>query len=209
MLRVRELTAFYGTSQALFGMELAIDAGEVVTLMGRNGMGKTTTVSTIMGLLPSRSGAIELDGRRIDRLPSFRVARLGLGLVPEGRHIFPNLSVRENLIAAAANRSNRASPSRWLSSRSGTSSSPPSVFSASPELASGAATNRSINIQATSITPKKHTASECQLTQGRKCSVVSQLKRSKRPPTHAMGGAKEKRPVRGAFFSVGTTAWFT
>jgi branched-chain amino acid transport system ATP-binding protein len=110
MLRVRDLTAFYGTSQALFGMELAVEAGEVVTLMGRNGMGKTTTVSAIMGLLPARNGVVEFDGNRIDRLPPFRIARLGLGLVPEGRHIFPNLSVRENLIAAAANRSNRASP---------------------------------------------------------------------------------------------------
>jgi branched-chain amino acid transport system ATP-binding protein len=115
MLRVLDLTAFYGTSQALFGMELAVAAGEVVTLMGRNGMGKTTTVNAIMGLLPERAGVIELDGRRIDRLPSFRIARLGLGLVPEGRHIFPNLSVRENLIAAAANRGRRASP--WTLAR--------------------------------------------------------------------------------------------
>ncbi|MBV8187009.1 MAG: ABC transporter ATP-binding protein [Alphaproteobacteria bacterium] len=115
MLRVRDLTAFYGTSQALFGMELAVEPGEVVTLMGRNGMGKTTTVHSIMGLLPDRSGMIELDGRRIDRLPSFRIARLGLGLVPEGRHIFPNLSVRENLVAAAANRNGRASP--WTLAR--------------------------------------------------------------------------------------------
>ena len=104
MLRVRELEAFYGASQALFGMDLDIDAGEVVTLMGRNGMGKTTTVSTIMGLLPARRGTIEFSGQRVEHLPSFRIARLGLGLVPEGRQIFPNLSVRENLVAAAANR---------------------------------------------------------------------------------------------------------
>ncbi|UYN96297.1 MAG: ABC transporter ATP-binding protein [Enhydrobacter sp.] len=110
MLRVRELEAFYGASQALFGMELSVDAGEVVTLMGRNGMGKTTTVSAVMGLLPQRRGAIEFEGRRAERLPSFRMARLGLGLVPEGRQIFPNLSVRENLLAAAANRDNRANP---------------------------------------------------------------------------------------------------
>ena len=76
MLRVRELTAFYGASQALFGMELAVDAGEVVTLMGRNGMGKTTTVNAIMGLLPSKSGVVEFEGARVDRLPSFRIARL-------------------------------------------------------------------------------------------------------------------------------------
>jgi branched-chain amino acid transport system ATP-binding protein len=104
MLRVRELEAFYGASQALFGMELGIDAGEVVTLMGRNGMGKTTTVNTIMGLLPARRGTVEFLGQRVEHLPSFRIARLGLGLVPEGRQIFPNLSVRENLVAAAANR---------------------------------------------------------------------------------------------------------
>ncbi len=102
MLRVRELAAFYGASQALFGMELAVDAGEVVTLMGRNGMGKTTTVNAIMGLLPARRGVVEFEGTRVDHLPSFRIARLGLGLVPEGRQIFPNLSVRENLLASAA-----------------------------------------------------------------------------------------------------------
>src|SRR6185295_3981149 len=96
--------------QALFGMELAIAAGEVVTLMGRNGMGKTTTVHAIMGVLPPRSGTVEFEGQRVERLPSFRIARLGLGLVPEGRQIFPNLSVRENLVAAAANRSGRADP---------------------------------------------------------------------------------------------------
>jgi branched-chain amino acid transport system ATP-binding protein len=110
MLKVRDLQAFYGASQALFGMELAIDAGEVVTLMGRNGMGKTTTVHAIMGLLAQRRGVVEFEGQRVDHLPSFRVARLGLGLVPEGRQIFPNLSVRENLLAAAANRSGRDDP---------------------------------------------------------------------------------------------------
>ena len=110
MLKVSDLQAFYGASQALFGMELAIDAGEVVTLMGRNGMGKTTTVHAIMGVLAQRRGIVEFEGRRVDHLPSFRVARLGLGLVPEGRQIFPNLSVRENLLAAAANRGRRANP---------------------------------------------------------------------------------------------------
>ena len=110
MLRVRELEGFYGPSQALFGMELAVDAGEVVTLMGRNGMGKTTTVHAIMGVLPHRRGVVEFEGARVDRLPSFRIARLGLGLVPEGRQIFPNLSVRENLLAASANRSGRSNP---------------------------------------------------------------------------------------------------
>ena len=116
MLRVRELEAFYGASQALFGMELGIDAGEVVTLMGRNGMGKTTTVNTIMGLLPARRGVVEFDGQRVDHLPSYRIARLGLGLVPEGRQIFPNLSVRENLVAAAANRL-AATPAPWTLAR--------------------------------------------------------------------------------------------
>jgi branched-chain amino acid transport system ATP-binding protein len=115
MLRVRDLEAFYGASQALFGMELAIDAGEVVTLMGRNGMGKTTTVNAVMGLLPGRHGSIEFEGQRIDHLPSFRIARLGFGLVPEGRQIFPNLSVRENLVAAAANRDGRSNP--WTLAR--------------------------------------------------------------------------------------------
>ena len=110
MLRVRDLEAFYGPSQALFGMELSINAGEVVTLMGRNGMGKTTTVHAIMGLMPARRGVVEFEGRRVDQLPSFRIARLGFGLVPEGRQIFPNLSVRENLIAASANRTGRPSP---------------------------------------------------------------------------------------------------
>ncbi|HZP99933.1 MAG TPA: ABC transporter ATP-binding protein [Reyranella sp.] len=110
MLRVQGLEAFYGASQALFGMEFAVAAGEVVTLMGRNGMGKTTTVHAIMGVLPRRRGSIEFDGKRLDQLPAFRIARLGLGLVPEGRQIFLNLSVRENLVAAAANRSARPSP---------------------------------------------------------------------------------------------------
>ena len=110
MLRVRELEAFYGASQALFGMELSVDAGEVVTLMGRNGMGKTTTVHAVMGLLETRRGVVEFDGVRVDEMASFRIARLGLGLVPEGRQIFPNLTVRENLLAAAANRSAQANP---------------------------------------------------------------------------------------------------
>jgi branched-chain amino acid transport system ATP-binding protein len=115
MLRVDKLEGFYGLSQALFGMAFAIDAGEVVTLMGRNGMGKTTTVHAVMGLLLARRGTIEFEGRRVDQLPAFRIARLGLGLVPEGRQIFPNLSVRENLVAASANRTGRPSP--WTLAR--------------------------------------------------------------------------------------------
>ena len=115
MLRVENLEAFYGASQALFGMAFAINAGEVVTLMGRNGMGKTTTVHAVMGVLPGCRGMVEFDGRRVDHLPSFRIARLGLGLVPEGRQIFLNLSVRENLVAASANRTGRANP--WTLAR--------------------------------------------------------------------------------------------
>ena len=93
----------YGLSQVLFGISLAISAGEMVTLMGRNGMGKTTTVRSIMGLTPATAGSIRFGGQEIASLPSFRVAQLGIGLVPEGRQIFPNLTTRENLVATAAN----------------------------------------------------------------------------------------------------------
>ena len=104
MLRLTDVEAYYGDSQALFGVSFAVATGEVVTLLGRNGMGKTTTIRTIMGILPPRRGAIVWDGAPIHGLPPYRVARLGLGLVPEGRQIFPNLTVRENLIATAVNR---------------------------------------------------------------------------------------------------------
>jgi branched-chain amino acid transport system ATP-binding protein len=87
---------------------LQVDPGEVVTLLGRNGMGKTTTVHAIMGILPSRRGQITFEGQRIETYPSYRIARLGLGLVPEGRQVFPNLTVRENLVATAANRQGHA-----------------------------------------------------------------------------------------------------
>ena len=110
MLEIEHLTGGYGDSQVLFDVGLSINAGEVVTLMGRNGMGKTTTISTIMGIIRPTGGRIEFLGRSIAGLPSYRVAKLGLGLVPEGRQIFPNLSVRENLIATAANRSGSAAP---------------------------------------------------------------------------------------------------
>jgi branched-chain amino acid transport system ATP-binding protein len=103
MLVVRSINSFYGASQALFDVSLDIKEGEVVTLLGRNGMGKSTTVKSIMGLVPIRAGSIELKGVRIERAPSFEVARRGIGLVPEGRHIFPNLTVYENLVAVAAN----------------------------------------------------------------------------------------------------------
>ena len=110
LLEVEGIETCYGLSQVLFGLSLKVRSGEMVALMGRNGMGKTTTVNAIMGLLPTRSGVVEFEGNRVDHLPSFRIARLGLGLVPEGRQIFPNLSVRENLLASAANRTSRGNP---------------------------------------------------------------------------------------------------
>ena len=94
----------YGLSQVLFGVSLAIASGEMVTLMGRNGMGKTTTVRSITGLTPARAGTIRFIGSEIRGLPSYKVAQRGIGLVPEGRQIFPNLSVRENLLATAVHR---------------------------------------------------------------------------------------------------------
>jgi branched-chain amino acid transport system ATP-binding protein len=104
MLAVRGLEAAYGVSQVLFGIDFDVRAGAVVTLLGRNGMGKTTTVRAIMGILPRKAGEVHLDGARVDGLPPYRVAQRGLGLVPEGRQIFPTLTVRENLIATAGNR---------------------------------------------------------------------------------------------------------
>jgi branched-chain amino acid transport system ATP-binding protein len=101
MLEVEGLEVFYGASQALFGVDLGVDEGQAVALMGRNGMGKTTTIHAICRMLPVRAGRIRFRGRDITALPSFRAARLGLGLVPEGRRCFPNLTVTENLIAAA------------------------------------------------------------------------------------------------------------
>ncbi len=101
MLRVRGLETAYGRSQVLFGVDLEIGKGEVVSLLGRNGMGKTTTVRSIMGIVPPKAGAIELDDQALHKLPSYRIAQAGLGLVPEGRQIFSNLTVRENLVATA------------------------------------------------------------------------------------------------------------
>ena len=115
MLRVNGLEAAYGESQVLFGIDLEVGAGEVVTLLGRNGMGKTTTIAAIMGVLPPKAGTIVFEGRSIAGLPSYRVARAGLGLVPEGRQIFPNLSVHENLVATASNRRGAATP--WTLAR--------------------------------------------------------------------------------------------
>ena len=111
MLSVQNVNAGYGVSQVLFDVSIDVNAGEVVTLLGRNGMGKTTTILSIMGILPLRSGEIVFDGKRMNGWPSFRVARLGLGLVPEGRQVFPNLTVKENIavMASHAGRSER----RW------------------------------------------------------------------------------------------------
>ncbi|MDH3220686.1 MAG: ABC transporter ATP-binding protein [Gammaproteobacteria bacterium] len=103
MLELEGVETFYGTIQALFGMSLRCEEGQVTTLIGRNGMGKTTTVGSVLGTLTSRSGEIRFDGEVINGRPAYQVAQLGIGLVPEGRQIFPNLSVRENLIATAAN----------------------------------------------------------------------------------------------------------
>ncbi|MFJ3315921.1 ABC transporter ATP-binding protein [Herbaspirillum huttiense] len=101
LLQVENLTAAYGRAQALFGVDFDVGVGEVVTLLGRNGMGRSTTVKCLFGLLRAQCGRIRLGGREIHAAPSHEIARLGLGLVPEGRQIFPNLSVEENLIATA------------------------------------------------------------------------------------------------------------
>ncbi|MDB5569794.1 MAG: ABC-type amino acid transport system, ATPase component protein [Hyphomicrobiales bacterium] len=110
MLRVENLEAAYGRSQILFDLSLEVGEGEFVTLMGRNGMGKTTTIRAIMGLLPARGGRVTFDGRDITGAAPETVAKLGVGLVPEGRQIFPTLTVRENLIATAADRFGRPDP---------------------------------------------------------------------------------------------------
>ncbi len=110
MREVRDLETAYGDSQVLFGMELSVAAGQAVTLMGRNGMGKTTTIRSIMGLVPPRAGSITFEGAELRGLADYKIAQIGLGLVPEGRQIFPNLTVRENLVATAANRSGTKTP---------------------------------------------------------------------------------------------------
>jgi branched-chain amino acid transport system ATP-binding protein len=101
MLEVRNLETAYGRSQVLFGISLEVAPSQVVSLLGRNGMGKTTTVRSIMGITPARSGTIAFRGKAIERLASYRVAQAGIGLVPEGRQVFPNLTVHENLVATA------------------------------------------------------------------------------------------------------------
>jgi branched-chain amino acid transport system ATP-binding protein len=110
MLKVEQIETFYGSSQALFGVSLEVHAGEVVTLLGRNGMGKSTTIKSIMGLTQVTRGRIIFNDIEIQHLPSYQVARQGLGLVPEGRQIFPNLTVLENIMVGAANRGGREEP---------------------------------------------------------------------------------------------------
>ncbi|WP_323000001.1 ABC transporter ATP-binding protein [Castellaniella sp.] len=110
LLKVDDLVSGYGRSQVLYGMRLQIDAGQCVTLLGRNGMGKTTTIKSIMGMHPAWQGQVQFNGTQIQNLPSYRVAQRGIGLVPEGRQIFPNLSVEENLVATAADRHKKSNP---------------------------------------------------------------------------------------------------
>jgi len=122
-LEVEGLETAYGLGQVLFGVSLAVGGGEVATLLGRNGMGKTTTVRSIMGMVRTRAGTVRFGGKALQGLPSYRVAQAGLGLVPEGRQVFPNLTVRENLVATAR-RSAGAEP--WTLAR---------VFGLFPQLA--------------------------------------------------------------------------
>ena len=110
LLEVDGIETCYGLSQVLFGLSLSVKSGEMVSLMGRNGMGKTTTIRSIMGLTPARAGSIRFAGSEVRTQPSYRIAQLGVGLVPEGRQIFPNLTVRENLVAAAADRFDSSNP---------------------------------------------------------------------------------------------------
>ncbi len=109
-LKLSGVETCYGPSQVLFGVDLEIQAGEVVTLMGRNGMGKTTTVRSIMGLTPASKGTISFGGRTIEGLQSHHIAKLGIGYVPEGRQVFSNLTVLENLVATAANHTGMDEP---------------------------------------------------------------------------------------------------
>ncbi|MGP0094877.1 MAG: ABC transporter ATP-binding protein [Xanthobacteraceae bacterium] len=115
MLNVTGLQAGYGPAQVLFDISFAVGEGEVVTLLGRNGMGKTTTIRSIMGLLRAQGGAISFDGLALIGLPPYRIAQAGLGLVPEGRQVFPTLTVEENLVATAATRGQTAA--RWTLDR--------------------------------------------------------------------------------------------
>jgi branched-chain amino acid transport system ATP-binding protein len=124
MLKLAGVTAHYGSSQALFGVDLEIGTGEVATLLGRNGMGKTTTINAIIGIVKASAGSMLFDNVELIGRPSFKIANLGIGLVPEGRQIFPNLSMRENLIATASNHLDQPNP--WTVER---------VYDLFPELA--------------------------------------------------------------------------
>ena len=115
MLEINNMETSYGQSQVLYGIDLKINQGEVVTLIGRNGMGKTTTINSIMGLIKIKSGLIIFDGNHVHNKPPYKVARKGIGLVPEGRQIFPNLSVYENLEATSSNRFKNSNP--WTLNR--------------------------------------------------------------------------------------------
>ena len=110
MLEVKRIISGYGSSTALFGVSLEVGEGQVVTLLGRNGMGKSTTVKSIMGITPARQGQILFDGKRIEKKQSYETTRLGIGLVPEGRQIFPNLTVYENIMVTASNHRNAITP---------------------------------------------------------------------------------------------------
>lgn len=107
LLQLSNVSAFYGQSQALFNINLDIDSGEIVTILGKNGMGKSSTVKSIVGVIPSRTGEVYFEGRRIDKLTTDEIARRGISVVPEGRQIFPNLTVEENLLAFHRNTENR------------------------------------------------------------------------------------------------------
>ena len=124
LLRVQGLQAGYGSSQVLFGLDFEVGTGEVITLLGRNGMGKSTTIKCLSGLLAPSAGALELAGTSLIGQPAYRIARAGIGLVPEGRQVFPNLSVRENLVATASQRNAGRTP--WTLQR---------VFDLFPRLA--------------------------------------------------------------------------
>tara|TARA_B100000614_G_scaffold110553_1_gene99135 strand:- start:122 stop:823 length:702 start_codon:yes stop_codon:yes gene_type:complete len=110
LLTLQNIETHYGASQALFGISLNVRNGEVVTLIGRNGMGKTTSINSIMGITPITRGSIFFEDVQIEHLESFKINRKGIALVPEGRQVFPNLTVRENLVAISANRNNHTSP---------------------------------------------------------------------------------------------------
>ena len=110
LLEIDGIETCYGLSQVLFGLSLKVQSGEMVALMGRNGMGKTTTIRSIMGMTPARAGKVRFAGEEVRSLPSYKIAKLGIGLVPEGRQIFPNLTVYENLVAASGNRLGNPDP---------------------------------------------------------------------------------------------------